>query len=129
MSDKLLKTGPISGLRVVAWVDLIGSIITAIILWATSANSLSIAIGFGILFQGIVACILFLVIASMADNLGAIRRETEFLNLPDGSRRQTPTAIESDLSGNIQPLSQPSTRFDTSPDSASFIDFNDKLIL
>jgi hypothetical protein len=127
MDDKLLKTGPTSGLRAVAWVDLIGSIITAIVLWATSVTSSSVALGFGILFQGIVACVLFLVIASMADNLGAIRKNTEFLNLTESGRKRTPVATESNLSDNIQPLSQPLTRLETSPDTVSFIDFNDTL--
>jgi hypothetical protein len=42
MTDKLLKTGPTSGLRAVAWVDLVGSMVTAIVLWATSVNSFSV---------------------------------------------------------------------------------------
>ncbi len=127
MSDRLLKTGPVNGLRAVAWVDLIGSIVTAAVLWSSSANSFTVALGFGILFLGIAACILFLVVASMADNLGAIRRNTEFRSSMNSSKELTPTITENSVSDDIQPLSQPLTTFDPSPDTVSFIDFNDKL--
>jgi hypothetical protein len=80
----------ISVLRIFAWLDLIGSIIASIFIWSkfgtrkmpgfsylTEADPLTIGLGFGILVQGVFACVLFLVIASMAENLIAIRKNTK----------------------------------------------------
>ena len=86
MDEKVSNTYPTYGLRAVAWVDLIASIISAIVLWATSTyavtnttlgiqighteiNFFRVGLGIGILFQGIFVCKLFLIIASIPDHL------------------------------------------------------------
>lgn len=84
-------TGKISALKFFAWFDLIISIICALIIWfgySTSTipsgyfrsenvtNYAAIGLGFGILIQGIFGCVLFLVIASIAENVMIIRRNT-----------------------------------------------------
>ncbi len=87
------RTEAISVLRFFAWLDLVFGIICSIVIWvnygstevfnkyyySTSnvANPIGIGLGIGVLMQGIFLCAFFLVVASMAENLSAIRKNTE----------------------------------------------------
>lgn len=64
-------------LRIVALLELIGSILTAIFYWRL--GSIFIFYGFVALFIGIVSCAVIIVVASMAENLAAIRENTRKL--------------------------------------------------
>jgi hypothetical protein len=68
----------ISLLKIFAWVDLVGSVAGAVIVlkWFSSqgqANPIAIGLAIAVLLQGVLVCSLFLVIASMAENVIAIR--------------------------------------------------------
>ena len=65
--------GAINALKFFAWLDLIGSIIGALVIWANS-NGIGVGVGIAVLAQGVFACALFLVIACIAENLIAIRK-------------------------------------------------------
>jgi len=81
--------GAITALKFFAWLDLIGGIVGAVWVWAqfgstqvtssysstTEANPVAIGIGVGVLLQGMFVCALFLVIASIAESLIAIRKK------------------------------------------------------
>jgi hypothetical protein len=82
--------GPITALKVFAYINLIGGIVAAITIWAsmgttpvlgssyrTEANPFGIVLGFVFLAEGTFGCALLLVIAGMAEDLIAIRRNTE----------------------------------------------------
>ncbi len=88
-----LENIAISALRFFAWLDLIAGIVFAIIIWAkfatseigagyysraeTITNPIAIGIGIAVLLQGIFVWALFLVLSSIAQNLIAIRDNTE----------------------------------------------------
>jgi len=79
-SEDIPGEGAISVLRFFAWFDLVFGIIASIIIWNNTDNysrGIGTFIGFGVLLQGIFICAFFLVIASMAENLFAIRRNTD----------------------------------------------------
>ena len=63
-------------LKFFAWMDLVASIIAAILIIAGNSSLYFIGLALGILLQGMLVCSLFLVIASMAENLIAIRKNT-----------------------------------------------------
>jgi hypothetical protein len=84
--------GPITALKVFAYINLIGGIITALIIWSSGgtvfvsanasrsdANTFSVVLGAIFFAEGIFGCALLLVIAGMAENLIAIRQNTEEL--------------------------------------------------
>ncbi len=97
--SKQESTGAIAVLEVFAWLDLFFGILGAIIIWANYgtqkiantdyyysssrtievANPLWIGIGVAVLFQGVFLCAFFLVVASMAENLKAIRKNTQIM--------------------------------------------------
>lgn len=63
-------------LKFFAWMDLVVSIIAALLIIVNNSSLYSIGLALGILLQGMLVCSLFLVIASMAVNLIAIRKNT-----------------------------------------------------
>lgn len=86
--------GAISTLRFIAWLNLICGCIGSLIIyigWGTvfvssptydfishyETNPVAIALSLALLIEGIVGCAFFLVICSMAENLIAIRENTE----------------------------------------------------
>ena len=87
-------SGSIVTLKVFAWFDLVAGIIGGFWIFSTYgstivtrgsglysypetvANPVGIAIGIGIILQGLFACAFFLVVASIAENLIAIRKNT-----------------------------------------------------
>lgn len=90
--------GAIFVLRVFAWLNLAGGIIGAILVWITMGitkvqhglyglttlkemNPLGITLGFVLLFEGVIGCVLLLVISSMAENLIEIRKNTRPTNI------------------------------------------------
>ena len=90
-SDQIGR-GPITALTVFAYINLVGGIIAAITIWASMGtnpvlgssyhaeiNPFGIVLGAVFLAEGIFGCALLLVIAGMAENLIAIRRNTENL--------------------------------------------------
>ena len=77
-------------LRTFAWLDLLISIISSIVIWSnfsTEANKdylggnvtnpYMIVLGIGVLLQGIFVCALFLVLAHIAESLVFIRNNTK----------------------------------------------------
>jgi hypothetical protein len=76
--------GAIAALKFFAWLDLIAGIIGAIWIWVqfgktgdysfSPVNPVGVGVGFAVLFQGMFACALFLVIASIAESLIALRK-------------------------------------------------------
>lgn len=66
-------SGAITVLKFFAWFDLVGGCIGAIVI----GDKMGLLISTVILFQGIFICALFLVLASIAENLIAIRQNTE----------------------------------------------------
>lgn len=85
--------GAINTLKFLGWLDLVAGIIGSIVIWANYSTKevtlgeyykytekvtdpVGVGLGFLVLFQGIFICILFLVIASIAENLIAIRKNT-----------------------------------------------------
>ena len=85
----------IIALRIIAWLNLVGGIIGAIIVWATMSTKevvvdriygtnlmetrvdpAGIGVGFGVLFGSIFWTVLMLVVCSIADNLARIRKNT-----------------------------------------------------
>jgi hypothetical protein len=83
MSEKLDPPGAITALKYFAWLDLIGGIIGAFVIWAKSNvfenygefNGIGAGVGVAVFLQGMFAWALFLVIASIAENLIAIRKK------------------------------------------------------
>ncbi len=89
------KTGgdAIGLLRVLGYLDLVGGIVGAFVIWIafgqrqdailgysfTEANPAGIMAGIAVLLQGFMVCALCLVLASMADALNAIKRNTSHL--------------------------------------------------
>ena len=72
------STGAIDTLKFFAWLDLVAGIFGSIWIWNQFGTSSSgIAIGVGVLLQGVFAWAYFLVIASMAENLIEIRKNTD----------------------------------------------------
>ena len=76
----------INALRIFAWLNLIGGIIVAFLLsewlWAGKATSqqatpLNVALSIVFLAEGVFGCAFLLVVCSIAENLIAIRRNTE----------------------------------------------------
>lgn len=92
-TDDSSGQGPITALKVFAYVNLVGGIIIgAFVIWASvgsrsvlgspyvsEANPFGIVLGAVFLAEGIFGCALLLVIAGMAENLIAIRQNTEDL--------------------------------------------------
>jgi hypothetical protein len=66
----------ISALRTIALIDGIGGMVGALFVLG-AANSIGIALAVGVLLQGITVYVLFMVIAQMAENLIAIRQNTD----------------------------------------------------
>jgi hypothetical protein len=90
-SNSGVQITAITVLRIFAWLDLVAGIALAIIIWVkfsateigtgtyyahTITNPIAIAVGIAVLLQGMFVCALFLVIASIAENLIAIRENT-----------------------------------------------------
>lgn len=72
----------IAVLRFLAWIDLAAGAVGAMVLLAEFGNSLpGIIWSIAAFIQGVFVCCYFLVIASIADNLIAIRENTRFLSL------------------------------------------------
>lgn len=85
--------GPITALKIFAYMNLVGGIIIgAFVIWSSmearsvlgspypsEANPFGIVLGAVFLAEGIFGCALLLVIAGMAENLIAIRQNTEDL--------------------------------------------------
>ena len=82
-------SGAIQALKFFAWLDLVAGISGSIFIWVnfartpvagyysmTETNPVGLGLGFAVLFQGIFCCVLFLVIAQMAQNLIAIKTNT-----------------------------------------------------
>ena len=84
------RNGLVGALKFFAWLDLISSICGAIWIWSqfsklttsdvfgfpgTTINPVGIGIGIGILFQGILGFVLFLTVASIAENVIEIRKK------------------------------------------------------
>jgi hypothetical protein len=78
----------INALRIFAWLNLIGGVIVAILLsewmWGGTATSqqatlFNIVLGIVFLAEGVFGCAFLLVICSIAENLIAIRRNTEII--------------------------------------------------
>ncbi len=72
-----MSEGRSTGLRVLAWLNLIVSILTTDVIWIryalqTEINVLALGLGFVILFQGMAVCVVLLVAASTADNLNTV---------------------------------------------------------
>jgi hypothetical protein len=65
--------GLIDVLKFFAWLDLVAGIIVAVWIWSTSIGAV---IGVAVLLQGIFACVFFLVVASIAENIIVIRKNT-----------------------------------------------------
>ena len=63
-------------LKFIAWTDLIVSIIASILIIVSNSSFYFIGLALGILLQGMLVCSLFLVIASMAENLITIRKNS-----------------------------------------------------
>jgi hypothetical protein len=86
-STNIQGEGAIGILKFLAWSDLIASICGAIWVWInygktdlglwglTETNPIGIATGFVVLFQGIITCTVFLVIAAIDENVIAIRKK------------------------------------------------------
>ncbi len=68
-------------LRAIGWIDLIAGIIAAILIFANAKKSVpgeylfAIGLSIAVAFQGIAAAVLFSVIASLAENVIAIRKQ------------------------------------------------------
>lgn len=92
--DGTVEHGTITLLKGFAWFDLIAGVIGAVIVWAkfssqrvvmglysqtseTVVNPVAIGIGIAVLLQGIFTWALLRVVASIASNLIAIRKNTE----------------------------------------------------
>ena len=75
------RAGAIDALRFFAWLDLVGGIIGAIVVWvmifnsSTDTNPVTIGLGIAILLQGVFLCVLFLVIAGASEDIAAIRKQ------------------------------------------------------
>lgn len=65
--------------KFVAWADLFGGIVIALVIWSNNAFNLSSGMfsGFAWLLQGVIVSAFLLVVASIAENLIAIRKELE----------------------------------------------------
>lgn len=84
------RDGPIGALRVFAWLDLVGGIVGAVLIWnaigsidvpstlgvdvSHQTNPVGILLSLGLLAQGVFLWALFLVIAGAAEDLAAMRR-------------------------------------------------------
>jgi hypothetical protein len=64
-------------LRLLGWFNLIASIIAAVWTWNFITDRLGTALWMAILVQGIFSCVLFSVLASIAENLISIRKSLE----------------------------------------------------
>lgn len=91
--DPVAGMGAASVLRFFAWADLVASFVIAVWVLSTFSvvdvpnefipgmssrenNPIAMAVAIGVVLQGAFVCALFLAVASMADNLAAIRRNT-----------------------------------------------------
>jgi RNA polymerase subunit RPABC4/transcription elongation factor Spt4 len=77
---KIPGEGAIEALKAFAWLDLVVSIIATVLILSNASTPYAVGLGLGILFQGLFACALFLVIASIAENIIIIRKAITKVN-------------------------------------------------
>jgi hypothetical protein len=71
---KIVRSKAIPVLEILAWLEIIGSIGAAFWFWK-NISPYGAEIGLAVLFQGIFFCALFLVFASIADNIASIAED------------------------------------------------------
>ena len=80
---EIFRTGANGVLGIFAWISLVVGIIGAIIIWSKyggdsyEINIAGIFVGVAVLIESILSCAFFLVIENIAENLAAIRKNTE----------------------------------------------------